>query len=61
MKKVLSLVLAFVMVFALVACGGGSSDSGSNTAAPAATDSGSAPAATDAAKPARAAMARCAA
>ncbi len=53
MKKVLSLVLAFVMVFALVACGGGSSDSGSNAATPAATDSGSAPAATDAAKPAR--------
>ena len=56
MKKALSLVLALVMVFALVACGGGSTstDAGSTTPStststtPASTDTGSTPAASGA-------------
>ena len=50
MKKALSLVLALVMVFALVACGGGSSnDTGSTTPS---TTTTTTPAATDSSTPA---------
>ncbi|MCR5824997.1 MAG: TAXI family TRAP transporter solute-binding subunit, partial [Oscillospiraceae bacterium] len=52
MKKTLSLILAMLMVFSLVACGGGSS-APAQSSTPAASESSSGAASTETAKPER--------